>query len=163
MQVSEVRRALEFIRDTFRRDEGQGFRSRDRQFAISIADRALQAPELDAERLANGIRAHRDFRGDDRCWRNDTDLYGLLPEGYEPPHMDTAVELERCQQFIACRENPATVYVSPQRRIEELEAALRSIADSHKSPAVSESSLVVALQRWSACVETAKRALGLPI
>ena len=47
----------------------------------------------------------------------------MLPEGYMPPRRDTAVELARCQQYIASRQHPQTEYVSPQRRIEELEAA----------------------------------------
>jgi len=82
----------------------------------------LLAQATDLEQLRAAIRAHRDTRGDDRCWRDDATLYAVLPEGYTPPATDTAVELERCRQFIASRQHPATVYVSPQRRIEELEA-----------------------------------------
>lgn len=67
------------------------------------------------------IRRHRDYRGDDRCYLDDRELYAVLPEGYTPPAQDVAVTLEQCQKFIACRSDPATEYVSPQRRIEELE------------------------------------------
>jgi hypothetical protein len=70
--------------------------------------------------LEAAIRKHRDERGDDRCWKDDEELYQVLSEGYTPPERDTAVELHNCEKFIACRQNPATVYVSPQRRIEEL-------------------------------------------
>lgn len=73
-------------------------------------------------RLEEAIRKHRDFRGDDRCWEDDEELYRTLPEGYEPPARDTAVELSNCQRFIECRRSPATEYISPQRRIEELQA-----------------------------------------
>jgi hypothetical protein len=76
--------------------------------------------EYAVDRYADGIREHRNVRGDDRCWRDDEALYRLLPEGYTPPEIDTAVELERCKQFIASRQNPATVYVSPEREIERL-------------------------------------------
>lgn len=72
--------------------------------------------------LEDAIRRHRDQRGDDRCWMDDEELYAALPEGYKPPERDTSVELERCRQYIECRRNPRTVYVSPQRRIDELEA-----------------------------------------
>jgi len=74
--------------------------------------------------LESAIRLHRDQRGDDRCWLDDRQLYAALPEGYTPPAEDSAVELERCQQYIRCRHDPATVYVSPQRRIDELESEL---------------------------------------
>jgi hypothetical protein len=81
-----------------------------------------------AGNYADAIRQHRDERGDDRCWQDDEKLYAALPEGYVPPARDTAVELGNCQRYIECRHNPATVYVSPQRRIEELEAALAPLA-----------------------------------
>ena len=67
---------------------------------------------------------HRDEKGDDRCWMDDEVLYQALPEGYEPVVRDSSVEIANCQRFIACRQNPKTEYVSPQRRIEELEAEL---------------------------------------
>jgi predicted transport protein len=70
----------------------------------------------------NAIRMHRDQNGDDRCWEDDVTLYKKLPEGYKAPVEDTKVQLEMCQKYIACRHNPNTVYVSPQRRIEQLEA-----------------------------------------
>lgn len=73
-------------------------------------------------RYEAGIRAHRDQRGDDRCWRDDEDLYKLLPEGFAAPERDTAVELDNCRRFIELRQNPATQYVSPQREIERLNA-----------------------------------------
>jgi hypothetical protein len=77
--------------------------------------------------LEAAVRKHRDCRGDDRCWRDDDDLYRVLPEGYTPPARDTAVELENCERYIACRLDPRVVYVSPQRRIEELEAEVAAL------------------------------------
>jgi hypothetical protein len=82
---------------------------------------ALEGSNKEIERLRAAIRKHRDQRGDDRCWMDDEELYKVLPEGYVPPERDTSVELEHCRRFIACRRNPATAYVSPERRIEELE------------------------------------------
>lgn len=81
------------------------------------------------EFLEAAIRRHRDQRGDDRCWLDDEELYRALPEGFTPPQRDTAVELDLCKKFIQCRHNPATEYVSPQRRIEALEVALSKIID----------------------------------
>jgi hypothetical protein len=76
---------------------------------------------MEVTRLEDAIRKHRDERGDDRCWQSDEELYRALPEGYTPPARDSAVELKNCEKYIACRHNPATEYVSPQRRIEQLE------------------------------------------
>ena len=33
--------------------------------------------------LRNAIRAHRDQKGDDRCWIDDVELYKQLPENIE--------------------------------------------------------------------------------
>lgn len=90
-----------------------------------IAGLRRRVAELEA-----AIRTHRDQRGDDRCWMDDETLYRVLPEGYSPPERDSAVELERCKQYIECRHNPGTEYVSPQRRIEELETEVCSAAGS---------------------------------
>lgn len=79
-------------------------------------------------RLLSAIRNHRDQRGDDRCWMDDEELYKALPEGYAPPARDTAVELENCKRFIACRQNPATEYVSPEKEISGLKALVRDLA-----------------------------------
>lgn len=83
----------------------------------SLAEVGNRVSELEA-----AIRKHRDYRGDDRCWMDDEELYKVLPEGYTVPIRDTAVELKNCERFIACRQNPATEYVSPEREIEELRA-----------------------------------------
>lgn len=87
------------------------------------------------EQLETAIRAHRDARGDDRCWRDDEALYELLPEGYTAPPRDSAVELENCRRFIASRQHPHTEYISPEREIEQLKAqraALGGGADRQK-------------------------------
>jgi hypothetical protein len=93
------------------------------EVAAEWRDRCKVA-EAERDRLRAAIRTHRDQRGDDRCWLDDEELYRALPEGHTPPARDSAVELALCEKFIACRHNPATEYVSPQRRIEELEAEL---------------------------------------
>lgn len=77
--------------------------------------------------LRAAVRTHRDQKGDDRCWRDDETLYGALPEGFTPPACDTLVELNNCLRYLTCRHHPATVYVSPQRRIEELEILARDV------------------------------------
>lgn len=78
----------------------------------------------DGERIAEleaAIRRHRDERGDDRCHADDGRLYAVLPEGDTRPARETAVTLENCARYIECRQT-GREYVSPQRRIEELEA-----------------------------------------
>ncbi len=76
--------------------------------------------------LEAAIRRHRNERGDDRCWRDDEVLYAALPDGHMPQEYEVAVEIENCLRYIACRRNPATVYVSPQREIERLRAIIQS-------------------------------------
>lgn len=80
--------------------------------------------QLRIDQLEAAIRRHRDERGDDRCYQDDRDLYEVLPEGYTPRAEDTAVTIENCQKYIACRHDPATKYVSPQEKIDELQAKL---------------------------------------
>lgn len=90
----------------------------------------MMTPDHDeVERLRAAIRKHRDYRGDDRCYEDDGELYRVLPEGYNPVALDTSIDLNQCALFKFCRANPATKYTSPQRRIEVLEAALRHYAD----------------------------------
>ena len=81
-------------------------------------------------KLLEAIRNHRDQRGDDRCWMDDEELYKVLPEGYNPPKRDTTVELKLCEKYINCRRNPNTEYISPQRRIEELEKENQQLKDT---------------------------------
>lgn len=80
-----------------------------RQLVTRLVDLPPPAPDY-----AAGIRAHRDTPGDDRCYRDDAALYSLLPEGYRP-------------RAVACRRNPETTYVSPQRRIDQLEGDLIAV------------------------------------
>jgi hypothetical protein len=76
-----------------------------------------RATEQSLARLQAAIREHRDARGDDRCWKDDEELYKMLPEGYTPPERDEAVELKNCERFILNRQNPQTIYESPNVRI----------------------------------------------
>lgn len=86
--------------------------------------------EVSLLRLA--IRRHRDFRGDDRCWMDDHELYEMLPEGYAPPSNDTFVCMENCLKYIRMRKDPSVNYESPQRRIEQLEAVLAEVVQGHE-------------------------------
>lgn len=96
---------------------------------VSSLELARHVEDLVAEvrRLRTAVRVHRDERGDDRCWLDDENLYRVLPEGYTPPPRSESVELELCKKFIACRHNPGTRYVSPQRRIGQLEEGVREM------------------------------------
>lgn len=90
------------------------------------AREGLAAVVAQRDELLAAIRRHRDERGDDRCRQDDDVLYRALPEGFTPPARDSSVEIANCVRYIDCRQNPATEYVSPQRRIEELEAACKA-------------------------------------
>jgi hypothetical protein len=93
-------------------DGGDGFVA----YQLRVSD-----PHAEAERLRDAVRQHRDERGDDRCHADDGRLYAVLPEGDTRPARETAVTLENCAKYIECRQT-GREYVSPQRRIEELEA-----------------------------------------
>jgi hypothetical protein len=89
--------------------------------------------ELEDERikiLEAAIRQHRDERGDDRCHADDGRLYAVLPEGDTRPARETAVTIENCAKYIECRQT-GREYISPQRRIEELELELRKCPYDH--------------------------------
>lgn len=83
-------------------------------------------PDLErrVKELETAIRKHRDYRGDDRCYQDDAELYTALPEGDTRPPQETAITTENCQKYIACRQT-GQEYVSLKRRIEELENVLR--------------------------------------
>lgn len=98
---------------------------RTKRFAEHLSSSSERIAELEA-----AIRKHRDQRGDDRCWLDDRELYAVLPEGVGNAdlHLDEPAEmLENCKRFISSRRDPNQPYVSPQRRIEELEDAIRSV------------------------------------
>ncbi len=89
---------------------------------------AAEATSLwhERERLSAAIRKHRDYRGDDRCFQDDAELYSVLPEGDTRPARETAVTLENCKAYIECRQT-GREYVSPQRKIEEQDAELATL------------------------------------
>lgn len=87
--------------------------------------------ETEVERLREAIRTHRDTRGDDRCWQDDEALYKTLPEGFTPPERDTLVMLENCIRYVRCRQNPATVYVSPEQEIKRLRAQVTDLQEAN--------------------------------
>lgn len=96
--------------------------------AAFIAAARTDVPRLldEVERLQTAIRKHRDYRGDDRCFQDDAELYAILPEGDTRSLAATAVTLENCARYIECRQQ-GREYISPQRRIEELEAEVRRL------------------------------------
>lgn len=61
----------------------------------------------EARRLREGIRAHRDQRGDDRCWLDDERLHALLPEGIPAlTCMDFELMYPNCKRFLQTRVHP---------------------------------------------------------
>lgn len=90
------------------------------RISVSPSERnALRWAIAEIERLQGAIRKHRDMRGDDRCYLDDAELYGVLPEGDTRPAIDSQVTLGNCIEFIKCRQQ-GRKYVSPQREIERL-------------------------------------------
>lgn len=76
------------------------------------------------ERLKAAIRKHRDQRGDDRCWLDDGELYGVLGEGLSnqelPPHDEF---ISNCERYWKCRQSDGEKYEAASR-VRALEAVL---------------------------------------
>lgn len=68
----------------------------------------MSIPELQDEimKLRNGIRNHRDQKGDDNCWLDDFELYGLLPEKIKanPQLPDKQLMMVNCERYYECRK-----------------------------------------------------------
>jgi hypothetical protein len=84
---------------------------------------------LRVSELEEAIRKHMNMRGDHRCYLDDQELYTHLPEGDTRPNREVAVTIENCKLFIECRQlnDPNRSYISPQDRIEELEAEVKNL------------------------------------
>jgi hypothetical protein len=57
--------------------------------------------------LRNGIRKHRDQKGDENCWLDDQFyLYGLLPEkiNADPQLPDKDLMMLNCSRYYDCRK-----------------------------------------------------------
>jgi hypothetical protein len=65
------------------------------------------------EELEKAIRVHRDARGDDRCFKDDDLLYGVLPEGrvqlkeFTPEEKD--ILMARCSRYWDTRQYPCNM------------------------------------------------------
>lgn len=93
---------------------------------------ALAAEKERSAELQAAIRKHRDQKMDDRCWRDDHELYAVLGEGVP----DTALPprdifLGNCERYWECRksnvayEHPQALLEREKERSAALEAALR--------------------------------------
>ncbi len=90
---------------------------------VTVPGLFMRGLVAEVDRLREAIRDHMNQRGDDRCHLDDGELYAALPEGDTRPARDAAVTLENCERYVRCRQQ-GREYVSPQRRIEELEKVL---------------------------------------
>jgi hypothetical protein len=108
-------------------------RDHERHEKETVAD-AFQAFARWAHKLTTAIRAHRDRRGDDRCWQNDITLWQVLPEGYVPPERDVRVEIENCKADIKSCHIPGVTYVSPQVEIDRLTAEVKALRERLDNP-----------------------------
>lgn len=90
-----------------------------------LKNKKLEEVKEELLKLRNGIRYHRDQKGDDRCWLDDVELYKLLPEQRDadftlPPKDEFARD---CARFWQSRQpNP----------VNELKVDDKTIQDSSK-------------------------------
>ncbi len=70
----------------------------------------IEALREEVGKLRGAVRSHRDQNGDDRCWADDAELYGALPEGSSPLRAFTsnekAILMARCSRYWDTRFYP---------------------------------------------------------
>ncbi len=108
---------------------------------LSEYEELAEKPSNEVERLRAAIRAHRDAKGDDRCWHDDKLLYARLGEGdldqnALPPKCEF---LASCERFFEQRQHPETKGRHPMPgemtirqltdEVERLRAVLKVIAE----------------------------------
>lgn len=75
--------------------------------------------------LESAIRAHRDQKGDDRCWLDDATLYEVLGEEVARSTLPPKCEfLESCTRYWEQRRNPRSKIDSSGMTIAQLESLL---------------------------------------
>jgi hypothetical protein len=84
----------------------------------------------EVERLTAGIQKHHDQGGDDRCYKDDTELYALI--GLENDNSSLGPEeehLESCRRFWRQRQCPATAGQLQGMTIAQLEAEVQRLRE----------------------------------
>jgi hypothetical protein len=72
-----------------------------------IKNMSIAELEQEIMKLRNGIRKHRDQKGDENCWLDDQFyLYGLLPEKIkaDPELPDKQLMMINCERYYECRK-----------------------------------------------------------
>lgn len=82
--------------------------------------------------LVEAIRRHRDYKGNQRCFMDDYDLYSVLPEGIMgvdlrllPPEL----MLKECEKYVAHRHDPSKPYVCPHDEIADLKDKIAELKE----------------------------------
>lgn len=73
---------------------------------------SIEELKLEAKKLRDSIRYHRDQKGDDRCWVDDLRLYEALPEGavgHDSTLPTEEIFLTNCKRFCQSRQVPIGV------------------------------------------------------
>lgn len=68
---------------------------------------SIEQLQQEVMKLREGIRKHRDQKGDENCWLDDQFyLYGLLPEkiGADPQLPDKDLMMLNCSRYYDCRK-----------------------------------------------------------
>ena len=78
---------------------------------VSSSNPQVKKALADLLALRKAVREHRDAKGHDRCWLDDTKLYRALPEGFTGKvSLPTAEEfLTGCRRFWEQRQTPDAV------------------------------------------------------
>jgi hypothetical protein len=97
--------------------------------------REMPVIELQDEimKLREGIRKHRDQKGDENCWLDDQFyLYGLLPEkiNADPQLPEKPLMMANCSRYYDCRK-AGKLYIPLTKLPEESNVAERNDSEAH--------------------------------
>ena len=95
---------------------------------------SYEALQIRIKTLEDAIRKHRDQRGDDRCWLDDKELYGVLKDGKQadfslPPKCEF---LESCRRFWEQRSDNRIAFDPHGMTIAQLQDEIKRLKNEGK-------------------------------
>lgn len=85
------------------------------------------------KKLEDGIREHRDQKGDARCWLDDQQLYSLLGGTKANTALPSKEAfLSNCARYWECRQNPNDKYEGEQEQIKNLQKLLKEAQEDEQ-------------------------------
>lgn len=110
------------------------------------------------KKLEDGIREHRDQKGDARCWLDDQQLYSLLGGTKANTALPSKEAfLSNCARYWECRQNPNDKYEGEQEQIKNLQKLLKESQEDEQDASLTGATLSKLLNK------TANALKGKPV